>query len=102
MLTYRRVYLTSFELHYDLISGCTMNFSLGVQYWYFSRLGMQLLRCTPGYGQGPRHELCAGGGGKGSGGEALWQGLGAQPRWGLWAGSSRTASVGGKGAFVNL
>ena len=36
--------------------------------------------------QGPRHEFCAGGGGKGSGGEAP---VGSR------AGSSRTAPVGG-------
>ena len=35
----------TFELHYDLISGCSLHFSLGVRS-VFSRLGVQLLRCN--------------------------------------------------------
>ena len=52
-----------------------------------------------------------GGGGKGSRGEAPWQGPGAQPRWGLgpatqpqlWLGGEATENLyGSKCKFVNL
>ena len=40
----------NFELHYDHISGCTLNFSLGgAIVVFFLNWGVQLLRCTLGY-----------------------------------------------------